>query len=46
MKKTGWVLILSVLALVGVGYWLLQGTDPDNVQRRETVIDVEDVFEK
>ena len=46
MKKSGLILILCVLALVVAGYWLLQGTNPDNLQRQEIVIDVEDVFEK
>jgi len=46
MKKSGLILILSVLALASAGYWLLRGTDPDNLQRQEIIIDVEDVFEK
>jgi len=46
MKKSAWILILGVVALVGVGFWLLSGVDPERLQRQDTVIDVEDTFEK
>jgi hypothetical protein len=46
MKKSGWILALCVVALVGVGFWLLRGTASDQLQRQETIIDVEDTFEK
>jgi len=46
MKKSRWILILGVVALVGVGFWLLRGADQDQLQRSETIIDVQDTFEK
>ncbi len=46
MKKIGILFVICLIALAGCGYWLLQSTEPDNLQRSEIIIDVEDVFEK
>lgn len=46
MKKSAWIFIIGILALVGVGYWLLRGANADHVQRQEVIIDVADTFEK
>lgn len=46
MKKTVLILGIVVLALIGVGFWLLGGADPENLTRQEVIIDVADTFEK
>ncbi len=46
MKKSVWILAIGVLALIGVGFWLLSGADPEQLVRQEIIIDVADTFEK
>jgi len=46
MKKSVWILIIGIVALVGVGFWLLRGADAEHLARQEVIIDVADTFEK
>jgi len=46
MKKSGWVVIILLLVLIGVSFWLLRATDAEQLTRREVVVDVPDTFEK
>ena len=46
MKKSVWILGIGILALFGVGFWLLRGADPEQLTRQEIIIDVADTFEK
>lgn len=46
MKKSVWILGIGVLTLIGVGFWVLRGADPEQLVRQEIIIDVADTFEK
>ena len=46
MKKSGYILLFVLLALVGIGAYLLRGADPDHINRQEVIIDIDDNFEK
>ncbi len=46
MKKSRIFLLILVLALIGAALWLLSGADPKNLERQETIIDVQDTFER
>ncbi len=46
MKKSGWVVIILLLVLIGASYWLLRGSDSVHLDRQEIVVNVPDTFEK
>jgi len=46
MKKSQIFLLILVLALIGAALWLLAGADSKNLDRQDTIIDVEDTFER
>ncbi len=46
MKTSRWIGLVLVVALIGIGFWLLQSTNPDNVTRTDVVHELADDFEK
>ena len=46
MKKSAWILAIGMLALIGIGFWLLSSTNTEQLVRQEIIIDVADTFEK
>ena len=46
MKKSIWSMAILLLILIGVGFWLLRGSDAERLTRQEVIVDVQDTFEK